>query len=508
MKTQLKVGLFTFLGLLLIGGVTIFVNDRPFWWRKCQPIYVNVDDATGLKNKSPVRSLGLEIGYLRSVELSETYVRLGVCITAPIQVLPSTRAYIRSEGFLGDKFLELKPVRYTGVSSEVKSPRKVLPVVVPAPATPASPAPAAPARSHPSKKTSGLQRFLREISGMAVAYAADPVIQDSPHESAQISAQGSESKDIPVGSKGEDVQAVVDRVNGLVKEMTSLTTNLKDAINPDELRQTMRQLNKTLENASKTLSPEGGLNTTAQRTLSKLEDAIEQLRDIIARINRGEGSVGKVVNDPVYADEFRKAIENVNRLLNRVSQIRLQVDVAALYIPAFDGTRANANLKIWPAKDRYYLIGVSVDPRGRRIKTMTETTVTAGGVTTKTYSESIVLDPTAYVPNVMLGKVFLGRIEVAAGALYGDGAASVVGWLGPSENEEMFKLRTDMYFRGQGAGFNLRITGQAHPLYAVKGFSSLYLSAGMESVIRPTVLFGTGVSFDDEDIRTLFVFLN
>jgi len=124
LSTRFKIGVFTVLGLLLIGAVTVFVNDKPFWWRPCQKVYINIPDATGLKNKSPVRSLGLQIGYLTSVALYKKYVRLGICITAPVKVLKSTRAYIRGEGFLGDKFVELKPVQYVGGSSAYKKNTK------------------------------------------------------------------------------------------------------------------------------------------------------------------------------------------------------------------------------------------------------------------------------------------------------------------------------------------------------------------------------------------------
>src|SRR4051812_38197073 len=113
-STRIKVGLFTLIGLLLIGATTVYVNDKPFFWRPCQLVHISVEDATGLKTKSPIRSLGLEIGYLQSFELADSRVDLGICITAPVEVLPSTKAYIRGEGFLGDKFVELKPVKYIG----------------------------------------------------------------------------------------------------------------------------------------------------------------------------------------------------------------------------------------------------------------------------------------------------------------------------------------------------------------------------------------------------------
>src|SRR3954466_14889318 len=116
-STRMKVGVFTVMGLLIIVGISILVNHRPYWWRPCQAVKINIEDATGLKTKSPIRSLGIEIGFLKTVELSETHVTLGICITAPVEVLPATRAYIRGEGFRGDKFVELKPVKYLGPTS-------------------------------------------------------------------------------------------------------------------------------------------------------------------------------------------------------------------------------------------------------------------------------------------------------------------------------------------------------------------------------------------------------
>src|SRR5947209_2353242 len=105
LATRIKVGLFSLVGLLAVGGITVYVNHRPFWWRPCQLVQISVEDASGLKMKSPIKSLGIEIGYLHSVELAETHVLLGICITAPVEVLPTTKAYLRSDGFLGDKYV-------------------------------------------------------------------------------------------------------------------------------------------------------------------------------------------------------------------------------------------------------------------------------------------------------------------------------------------------------------------------------------------------------------------
>jgi len=490
----MKVGIFTLLGLLVIGGLTVFVNDRPFWWRPCELVFINIDDATGLKTKSPIRSLGLQIGFLKSVDLYETYVRLGICITAPVDVLPSTRAFIRAEGFLGDKFVELKPVKFTGPRNAEEDEDED--GLEPDPAEKGLPA------KKPGKKSSFFKRVIDGFSSVLipVAYAVDI-------PAANIAGEGTRhSREIPVGPASKDMQQVVNQVDNLVREVTELTNNIKQGIDPKELRNTMTQLNKALENASKALAPEGGLNTTAQRTLAKLEDAIEQLRDQLTRINRGEGSVGMILNDPKYANELHEALKNINKLLVRVGGIRLAINLGAEQHLGYEGGRGFFKLGIWPAEDRYYLIGISIDPRGsRRVVT---TTTSSGGVTTQT--QTTTMETTALLFNAMLGKVLWHRLDLSAGILHSDGTVSVGIQAGPHEIEDALVLRNDIYTRGSASGIDDRISLMGRPLPKTNLLNTLYIQAGLESLKKVNGkldwFFGGGITFDDEDIKLLFAF--
>jgi phospholipid/cholesterol/gamma-HCH transport system substrate-binding protein len=484
-STQYKVGIFTLLALLLVGAATVFVNDKPFWWRPCQLVYINVDDATGLKTKSPVRSLGLQIGYLSTVQLTDSKVRLGICVTAQVEVTQSTRAYIRGEGFLGDKFVELKPVKYVGPSAESpQEPYEGEPQGI---------------RVYPEDgKVSFFRKVLNWIIPSANAEeAAEPTTPTSTGRTTD--SKGRKTREVPVGQGSQDVQQVVNQVNSLVNEVTSLTQSLKQAIKPEELRTTMQQLNRTLENASRTLSPEGNLTTTAQRTLTKLEDAIEQLRDTAIKINRGEGSAGMFLHDPYYAESVKELLKNANQLLNKASGMRFVVDLSGVSLPAGDGSRGAFMAAIWPRRDRYYRLGVSVDSaRGRQI--VMTTTTESGGVSTTVRSTT--REETALMISAMIGRVYFNRIDLSAGVLHNDGAVSLFGFLGPHGREENFKLGVDLYSRALGQGFDSRFSGVA------KIFDALYLTAGMESVNqlngKVNYFCGAGVSFDDEDIKILF----
>jgi phospholipid/cholesterol/gamma-HCH transport system substrate-binding protein len=476
---------------VLLGVATVMVNDRPDWWRGCQLVYINVEDATGLKTKSPVRSLGLNVGYLRSVQLRENKVRLGICLTAEVEIIESTRAYIRGEGFLGDKFVELKPLRYTGPKLDELDQGS------------AAPAGTQPEPASPAGKQSGYRLEDEQAPEGSRVGRLSPLQRfwDWLVPSAAAEDRKKPSQEVQVGSSGQDVQELVNQVNGLVSEMTNLTKGLKESINPQDLRNTMQQLNRTLENASRTISPEGNLTTTAQRTLAKLEDAIEQMRDLSIRINRGEGSVGMLLSDPFYAEQIKELLKNANNLLSRVGGIRFVVDVGAQSLPAYNGTRGNFLLSIWPTADRYYRLGAGVDPRGFR-RNMTTTTVSGGTVTTV---ETTTLEPTALVFTAMLGKVLFKRLDLSVGALYGDGVAAAAVYLGPKGHEERYQFFTNYYSRGQGTGIQVRAGLMARP------FDSIYLSGGVETLnsVGGSVPYfiGAGVAFDDNDIKMLFAFL-
>ena len=66
MNRIMRIGIFTAVGLFAIVAFSIYVNDHPYWYRNCNEVKINVDDATGLRRKSPVKTLGLEIGYINA----------------------------------------------------------------------------------------------------------------------------------------------------------------------------------------------------------------------------------------------------------------------------------------------------------------------------------------------------------------------------------------------------------------------------------------------------------
>jgi phospholipid/cholesterol/gamma-HCH transport system substrate-binding protein len=477
---KVKVGVFTFVGLVLIGLLTLYVNDKPYWWNRCEYRTIQVEDATGLKSKSPVRSLGLDIGYIRDVRLSETSVELGICITAPVELIPETRAYIRSDGFLGDKFVELKPVRYIGENKKASwiSPLK--------------------------KFASAAALIVPTLVGISDAEAQVGI----PDAEAQTN-KSNDGKAIPIGEQQKDVQAIMNQVNSLLGELKGVTGNLKTAFDPEAIRATVNQLNVTLENASKTFAPEGNLSSTARRSLAKLEEAIEQMRDLMTRVNQGKGSVGMLLNDPEYAEEIRTAIQNLNKLLNKVHGIKLTANLGIEQLTAYDGSRASFHLKIQTRPERYYRVGLTTDPRGRIVSLTTYTGVPNTG--TDVTVRSLQVEQGGFQFTAQVGWIFYHRYDFAIGLLSGDGSVSMGVGLGPIADEFRYEVRGDLYFRPAALSSKFDVVPDGRITGTIRPFSVFYMRAGLEGFRKRndkvSLLFGGGIEFDDEDLKLLFSFL-
>jgi hypothetical protein len=190
-----------------------------------------------------------------------------------------------------------------------------------------------------------------------------------------------------------------------------------------------------------------------------------------------------------------------------VGGIRFVVDVGGEQINAYNGGRGYFRLQIYPKPDRYYLLGISIDPRGKITQISTSTTV--GGNTAQTDTREV--EQTGLLLTGMLGKVFFQRLDLALGSLNGDGAISAAIRLGPRDREEALQIRNDVYSRGSGIGVDDRLTLIVRPWVNTPSvLSSVYVKAGLEgfksvgsSGLTP-YFYGAGLSFDDEDIKLLF----
>lgn len=522
MSRTIRLGVFTAIGIFVIVGFSIYVNDRPYWYRPCNRVGIQVDDATGLRRKSPVKTLGLEIGFIENIELAGERVLVNVCITGPVKLTAETKAFIRSAGFLGDKFLELKPVEMSRTS--FFSRKKDNPS--PPPAKPTSEAtPPADSKMVEDKVDSKASGQLREEleneeeGGLPLIPTGGPAEAEPDYSKifSRLSAQvldllfptAHAADDEPRIQSGDsqtgtlsatreaEIQDTLKKVGKLIDQLTLMVEDVREITSQKEFKETVKNLSAAMKNLELTLKPNGKLVGSATQAMESMRDAMKHAEEVMAKINKGEGTIGKFVNDPTIYDEMKAAINSVNLLLGKAGTLKTFVDLSTAHVEAYEGYKSRFNVMIRPNPGRYYLLGIAYDPRGKETRTTTTTIVNNGtpSVEDKTVNQESGIKVTA-----MFGKYF-GPLDLRVGFMDDSGALGIGFWL---DEDRRFGIQSDIYKPSKREKIAVRAYARAQI------YSGLYIFGGIDNHNKyqgkTTTMAGVGLFFDDDDLKYLLAF--
>jgi phospholipid/cholesterol/gamma-HCH transport system substrate-binding protein len=100
------------------------------------------------------------------------------------------------------------------------------------------------------------------------------------------------------------------------------------------------------------------------RASSDLESALGHIDNVAARIDRGEGTVGKLTKDETLINEVQNVVEGVGDLVGGISRLQTVVGLRTEYNFQSSTIKSGIELRLQPREDKYYLIELVNDPRG------------------------------------------------------------------------------------------------------------------------------------------------
>jgi phospholipid/cholesterol/gamma-HCH transport system substrate-binding protein len=108
---ETTVGIFVFLGLILIGYMTVKLGHVTFFGGDTYPLYAKFTSVSGLRAGNPVKMLGMEIGRVESLRIDQEDLKAVVefRINNGIKVYDDAIASIKTEGLIGDCYLSIDP---------------------------------------------------------------------------------------------------------------------------------------------------------------------------------------------------------------------------------------------------------------------------------------------------------------------------------------------------------------------------------------------------------------
>ncbi len=105
------VGIFVVIGLLCIGYMTVKLGNVGFLGDNSYSLFARFTNVTGLRVGNPVNVVGLEVGRVAGFKMDqkELVAIVELKINDGIEVYDDAIASIKTEGLIGDKYVNLDP---------------------------------------------------------------------------------------------------------------------------------------------------------------------------------------------------------------------------------------------------------------------------------------------------------------------------------------------------------------------------------------------------------------
>ncbi|HEX5035078.1 MAG TPA: hypothetical protein VFW62_11405, partial [bacterium] len=220
--------------------------------------------------------------------------------------------------------------------------------------------------------------------------------------------------------------------------------------------------------------------------------ALNRINEITGKVNDGQGSIGKLLNDPTTVEKTNEILENISGLTDGVRRIQTELMYHMEYLGETGDVKNYVGLKFQTRPDKFFLFEVVHDPNpSPSEKTQITTVTTAGGASSVVTTETQDFNKIRF--SAQLGKQFQDFI-VRGGLIESTGGFGLDYNKGPVGVQfSAFDFSADRPHLKFLTQLNLT--------------RSLFFVAGVDDFISkehdPDWFFGAGVRFTDEDIKSL-----
>jgi len=106
---ELAVGVFLLIGIFSLIYISVKLGKLEVLGNEGYTLYASFENAGGLKSGANVEIAGVKIGTVESVKLNNYQALVGLTITRSVKIQDDAIASIKTEGLLGEKYVEITP---------------------------------------------------------------------------------------------------------------------------------------------------------------------------------------------------------------------------------------------------------------------------------------------------------------------------------------------------------------------------------------------------------------
>lgn len=465
MKTEAKVGLFVFIGLVALFLLSTQVNSFVTFGKKGYPLYATVTTVLGLDKNAKVKMNGIDVGYIEDMTLDGRHAKIKMFIYEGAQIPEDCIVELAQDSMLGSKFVNLTP----GQSEKIATAGTTI---------------------NNERLNSSFDQTSTSINAAALelkAFIAELRGTLDPKARADLQAAIANFKVMAanLAMAGSKFGAMSDRFSttaGTVNERLPAIMAQIDSLSK-EFDTTGKTINHKLPTIMDKFSNlEDNLTILVAENRKPLGSAITSIDDFF---KAGQPAMGKVDN---FFTDGTQTVKKINKYIDKLTQSELQLGLGTMYMAKDGYSQSNLNLAYLPNPTRYYMIGVTskddyskLDGNGQVILPQKHQK-----------SQTLV--------SAQFGKRF-GDTVVRGGLIEGTGGVGVDHF---SFND---KLKTSLEVFDFGAKNDVRTTkphARAQVRYQMLKHFDLYGGIDHFADSKTTNAYvGAGISFVDDDLKYL-----
>lgn len=446
-------------------------------------VWATMPDVTGVAPKSRVMISGIQVGVVDKISLYNGDARIDIKMNPDVPLFEDAAVGKRATSLIGESFIVLAP----GTEGKTRIPDQ----------------------------------------GRITNYIEEPTIQSLQGQVADILKdvkEVTESLKNTVGSdKGQEQIAdilknlaeVTEQLNETVKEnragvnktITNISNITGDAA--PKIREILQNVEKVTEDVRKMTAPPeaagrdgkpGEIRNTMERierASASLESTLAHADNVAARLDKGEGTLGRLTKDEALINEVENTVEGIGDFVGGITRLQTIVGLRTDYNFLANTIKSYVEIRLQPSEDKYYVIELVNDPRGRTTFEQIDVDTTNPNDPPH-YREIRTVTTNAFRFSFQFAKrlgPFTGRF----------GIRESTGGLGLDLHllDDRFELRQDLF------GFGEELSPRWRIALSYEFIRKLWLLGGVDDILnadRRDYFVGLQLRFNDQDLKTILPF--
>ncbi len=469
-------------------------------------------DATGLVEKSEVQVAGLNMGHIVSKELAiapprpelvtqKRFAKITFALKPGVVLYSNATVYKNARSLLGGFYLEIDPGTATWTDAQGKR------------------------HSGETIRNGDEIRFVAEAAttDTVIRQISDvmPVLRQITEDVRQLTGGPLQSigRNIDEGIREnrEVIKSMLANMDGITSDVRRITQGASGDVRAilDDIRHTTGVIRSIVGRSDK------DVEDTAKKVkdgLEKLTAAIDKLDDVMGNVHgisedvkgitgdvqEGKGTVGRLLKDEALVDKVEGVVEDTGGFIRSLTQLQTIVELRSEYNFEANSIKTYLRVEIQPRPDKYYLVELVQDPRGKR------------SVTTRILRSDDPSKPQlTREEEVEISDAFRFTFQLAkriSFATFRFGIKENTGGIGLDFHlwDDRIRFETDIF------DFSANVWPRMKLMAAWEFFKRLYVVGGMDDAFneRPVdgsaggrdFFVGAQLRFNDEDLKSLLMF--